>query len=538
MRCRSLVIGSLFALSLAACAPGGNEVDDIERTNGDEKAFTSAHATLMTFTFDGELIAPWQSNKTKLIKTQLFYLVGQLNEHHSVARLDRAVISNVKTGDAENGWMKVSYTVEVPVAWGSKTELPEDFDITLPRRIGPQSLTNFTNAYAASCSDGGHAISRENFWYHFRPAASGCAFGPTDVATTSADVAVSAANTSGKYPEYDKVWSDGALNVVAVFGKYDDYATSQSDAGIAAYNQFIAAVRSGIGAELTTSPADLPVDPGVSAADVTFSGLVDGRQVNITALLIDSPKVAKPSFDTRYGDLTKKADLIMYNGHAGLGANVQALANRGQIVKGQYRIFFVNGCDTLAYLDETMAKRVAAKNSDDPKGTKYLDTLVNAMPAYFSEMPEASMALIDALGNPESPKTFEAIFAGIDADQVVVGTGEEDNVFLPAAESFDGIAIENVLEKGQSHAFETPMLAPGTYKVKLRQNGSAGGDVDLYVGLGYAPTLEHYDFRPYLNGSNEDVTVTLGAPSKLYVMTHAYEGSSVESNAYKLSISP
>lgn len=536
MRCRPLVIGPLFALSLAACAPGTSDVDDLERTAGDDKAFTSAHATLMTFSFDGELIAPWQANKTKLIKTQLFYLVGQLNAHDSVARLDRAVITDVKTGDAENGWMKITYSVEVPVAWGSKTELPEDFAITLPRRIGPQSLTNFTTAYSATCSDGGHEINRENFWYHFRPATSTCSFAANDATSAVADVAVSAANTSGKYPEYDKVWQDGALNVVAVFGKYEDYATSQGDAGIQAYNEFVAAVRNGIGAGLATTPANVPVDPGVSATDVTWSGLVDGRQVNITALLIDSPKVAKPSFDARYGELTKKADVITYNGHAGLGANVQALANRGQIVKGQYRVFFINGCDTLAYLDETMAKRVAAKNSDDPKGTKYLDTLVNAMPAYFSEMPEASMALIEALGNPESPKTFEAIFAGIDKDQVVIGTGEEDNTFIPAAESFDGIAIENVLEKGQSHAFETPMLAAGSYQVKLRQNGSAGGDVDLYVGVDYAPTLEHYDFRPYLTGSNEEVTVTLTSPAKLFVMAHAYEDSPVESNAYKLSV--
>ncbi len=536
MRCRSLAIGPLLALSFAACAPGGSDVDDVERTAGDDKAFTSAHATLMTFSFDGELIAPWQSNRTKLIKTQLFYLVGQLNAHDSVARLDRAVIKNVKTGDAENGWMKVSYTVDVPVAWGSKTELPEDFTLTLPRRIGPQSLTNFTSAYSAACSDGGHEINRENFWYHFRPASSSCSFGASDVSTTTAEVSVNAANTSGKYPEYDKVWQDGALNVVAVFGKYDDYATSQGDAGIAAYNQFIAAVRDGIGAGLATVPANVPVDPGVGATDVTWSGLVDGRQVNITALLINSPKVATAAFDTRYGELTKKADLVMYNGHAGLGANVQALANRGQIVKGQYRIFFINGCDTLAYLDETMAKRVAAKNSDDSKGTKYLDTLVNAMPAYFSEMPEASMALIDALGTPDSPKTFEAIFASIDKDQVVIGTGEEDNTFIPAAESFDGLSIENVLEKGQSHRFETPMLPSGSYKVKLRQNGSAGGDVDLYVGAGYAPTLDHYDFRPYLTGSNEDVTVTLTSPAKLFVMAHAYEDSPVESNAYKLTL--
>ena len=46
-----------------------------------------------------------------------------------------------------------------------------------------------------------------------------------------------AISTSGKYPEYDKVWQDKAFKVVAVFGKYDDGATS-GDAGISAYNRF------------------------------------------------------------------------------------------------------------------------------------------------------------------------------------------------------------------------------------------------------------------------------------------------------------
>ena len=39
-------------------------------------------------------------------------------------------------------------------------------------------------------------------------------------------------NTTGKYPEYDKVWEDGTLRVVAIFGKYEDGATTSSDAGI------------------------------------------------------------------------------------------------------------------------------------------------------------------------------------------------------------------------------------------------------------------------------------------------------------------
>ncbi len=541
MRTPSWLRSSVLLLALGAvvggCAPGAPTSDDDEEvSSGDEKAFTSAQATLLTFEIDGELSAPWQSGTTKLIKSQLFYTVGPLNAHDSVARLDRVVLSNVKRISTNDGWMRVTYHASLPVGWGSKTDIPKEMTFTLPRKIGPQSLKSFTTKYAASCvEEGGHDVTSDNFWYHYRTEASGCTFEPADVATAHATVTVAPSNTSAKYPEYDRVWSDGKLEVVAVFGKYEDYATDPSDAGIETYNAFVEKIRAGLGAGFTTVPASVPQNPGTAATDVTFTGAVDGRTVRVTALLIDSPKVATAAFDARFYELTKTADIISYNGHAGLGANVRALANKGQIVKGQYRIFFLNGCDTFAYLDDTLAKRVAAKNTDDPKGTKYLDLLANLKPAYFSSMPDASYAVVEALAHPEDPETYEQIFAKVDRSQVVMATGEEDNTYVPPAASFDGLEIANVLAPGQSHSFETPMLPAGRYVVKTSENG-AGGDVDLYVGVGYAPTHELYDERPYLYGSNEEVTVELEAPAKIYVMVDGYAGSESAANAYRLSI--
>lgn len=539
MRSRTLL--SLFAaasLTLgAACAPEGPPVEEVERADSEGKAFTSARATLVTLDFQGELTAPWQTNTTKLIKTQLFYTVGQLNADDSVGRLDRVVISDVKRVSNGDGWMKVTYRAQLPVGWGSKTEIPDQLSLRFPRKIGPQSLKNFTAKYGATCvEDASHAVSSDNFWYHFRPEAEGCELAAEDSVSVSADVDVSALNTSAKYPEYDRVWSDGELNVVAVFGKYEDYATSPSDAGIAAYDDFVEALRGGVAAGFGTTPASLPARPGVSAPDVTFSGSFGGRKVNVTALLIDSPKVATAAFDARYGALTKKADLIVYDGHAGLGANVKALSSKGQFVKGRYSVFFFNGCDTFAYLDDTIAKRFAALNPDDPGGSKYADVLVNLMPAYFHSMPETSLALIEALATPDSPETYEAILAKIDPSQVVVATGEEDNTFLPDSEEFDGIEAENVLDRGQSQRFETPLLPAGRYLVRTSENGDEAGDVDLYVGLGYAPSEELYDYRPYLSGSNEEVRIELEQPARILVMVHGYEDAPVAHNHYRLTL--
>ncbi|MFO0554239.1 MAG: hypothetical protein U0271_38015 [Polyangiaceae bacterium] len=530
-----LALAALAALT-PACAPG-NEVDDLEDTEQGEKRFSSDEATLVDFEFDGMLTAPWQTNTTKLIKDQLFYMVGQLNEHRSVARLDKVTITNVKrTSNGADGWMKVTFHAKLPVGWG-EGDAPSTFDLTFPRKIGPKSLTTFTDTYKGSCVDeDGHDVNSGNFWFHFRPEREGCTFDPAHISTTTAKVTVSTLNTTGKFPEYDKVWEDGTLRVVAVFGKYEDYSTSQSDAGIQAYNEFIDTVRETLGAGLTTTPANVASSPGVSAPDVTFSGTIDGANVSITALLIDSPKVATPTFDARYGELTKTADVITYNGHAGLGANVRALASKGQFTKGRYSVFFFNGCDTFAYLDDKLSGRFATLNPDDAKGTKYLDVVTNLMPAYFSSMPTASLAIVGALAHPNAPRTYQQIFSGIDSQQVVVVTGEEDNVYVPKATGFAGMDEAGSVGKGESKTYETPTLPAGKYTISLSEKGTTAGDADLYVGVGYQPTLEMWDERPYLVGSNEEVTIELKTPSKLFVMVHGYEDAPVTANAFRLVV--
>jgi len=49
------------------------------------------------------------------------------------------------------------------------------------------------------------------------------------------------------------------------------------------------------------------------------------------------------------------------------------------------------------------------------------------------------------------------------------------------------------------------------------------GDADLYVRHGSLPSLGEWDFRPFLNGSNESVEVASPAAGDWYVMIHGYE---------------
>lgn len=101
----------------------------------------------------------------------------------------------------------------------------------------------------------------------------------------------------------------------------------------------------------------------------------------------------------------------------------------GNFFPGKYQIAFFDGGDSFDYLDDTLAKRRAVLNPDDQTGTKYLDNITKAMPAYFDNMPTATMAPINALLDDAHPEPCQAIMQNISPDPVVMATNEEDNVY-------------------------------------------------------------------------------------------------------------
>ena len=68
--------------------------------------------------------------------------------------------------------------------------------------------------HGGNCVDwGGHDLETGIFWYSYRPEQQGCALDAADIVKARATVRVSPENTTTKYPEYDKIWSDDRLEV-------------------------------------------------------------------------------------------------------------------------------------------------------------------------------------------------------------------------------------------------------------------------------------------------------------------------------------
>ena len=523
---------ALFAMGgVGGCGDkGGGELGHGPGAGGG-KGDSSAIATFLTFEFDGSVDTDSAWNQRSVIDDQLLFTIGHLNGNSSVGRLDKVEITNVQQAMVD-GKTRISYHARLPVAWGSKTDLPTTYEFSLPRDMSYAAKQAFTEKYKHDCVDwGAHDVDTGSMWYYYRPAKSDCRLDAADVMKFAAKATLSPTNSKGTYPEYDKVWEDDKLNALLIFGKFEDGSTTDADAGIAGFNSFVRTTKNAFPG-ITTVPADVSDKPGIATPDVTFNlDLGDGKSLQITALLVDNVRTSDPHFNERYEALSTRADMIAYNGHAGLGDNVRALARKGKFVAEQYLIMFMNGCDTFAYVDGYMAEARGKLNPEDKTGTKYLDIVTNAMPAFFSNMPTSSLALIRALSKWKQPMNYEQIFGGIDSSQVVLVTGDEDNVYKPSTGGSSGggafaMREEASVGKGEMLEFSTPELPVGSYLVRIAQSQSQpGGDADLYVKVGSKPSDASYDCRPYKEGSDEECRVKLTSAAKIFMSVKGYASS-------------
>jgi hypothetical protein len=427
MRRPSFAFAALFSVFAVAACTGEEDVQ-----NGDQN-FSSNQATLLDFEFDGSMIVDFSWDDEQTIESQLLYTMGHLNAQNSVGRLDTVKLTNVKKTDAPNDKVELSYHAKLPVAWGSKTNLPTSYTFRLPKDMTLAGRKRFANAHKTTCVDwSAHDVDETSMWYYYRPEKAGCQIPASDLIVAPATVTKSPENTTGIFPEYHKVWEDDRLEVISIFGKYEETG-NYNDSGVWAFNQFVRNMQAQfMGQQLKVTPANISTTPGPDLKDVTIEAtLADGKTVKVTALLVDAITSTWPGFDERYESLTPTADLIAYNGHAGLGQNVRELATKGKWVAGKYQMFFMNGCDTFAYVDGSLAETRSVLNPDDPTGTKYMEFVTNAMPSYFNRMAQGTTEIVNGLLSYGTPKTYDKMFENIDRQEVVLVTGEEDNVFRP-----------------------------------------------------------------------------------------------------------
>jgi hypothetical protein len=495
----------------------------------------------LDFAFDGAVLTDTIEDCESEIYKQLQYTVGQLNGDDSVGRIGEVELSNIAIeqdtliSNGGDGY-RVSYHARFPVAWGKPDAVPEVYTFKLPVEITWLGNMFFVGEHSEKCVwEFDQGLTPDTFFWHYRPEAEGCELVPELTREIEAVVTPGESKTAGMYPEIHKIWEDDALRVVVVFAAYSKGRLEgeraegvTDDSGIRSYNDFNVAMHDRFaGYDMTTDPLDALGWPDVT--EVHFEWRDDGGSIFVDSFLVDSLETAGEDFLARYNEVSARADVIIYNGHSGYGGIVQRFERMGDWSPGQYVVIAFNSCDSYAYGDGGVAAGHAAVNSDDPTGTRHVDTIYNVMASHTDAGDETSMIMIQGLMDPASPKRFdqicEEIHKYIDGNedvsiqQLPVVTGEQDNVFFPGSDLFTWFRSGSIASS-EENPIEIGHLAAGEYEFYL----SATGDSDMRVVAGSATV----PCVPTTDGSGVSCHLTLDGSTDVSVVIRASEAIDYE----------
>jgi hypothetical protein len=423
MNLTTRTLSFIAAAALAACGSATPSALKIDSAHTVALDGTIADGVIRVSTTDDARIAA-------LVRSQLYYAIGQLNGIDSGTDMVKVQVSVGEKID-RGTYIEAHYAAKMLIAWDLQRSVPETYTFHLPAGGDSATLETFFETYQNDCIDPfAHDVSSGIFWYYYRPDACAIASTPAGELVTHTQVSLvkSVEATTGKSPEYTKVWEDGRLVVTAIYAKDKIGSQDDWDVGVSAYRELYDSLLEQYGQPKRQSPA-IPggATVGVKTPMINMVWDLPQGELDVDILLVDDIKMVDGAFKARYNERTRRSDFLSYSGHAGLGANIRALARMGEFVKGQYQLFLVNGCDTFAYVDNALRDAHYAVNDPSESKSKYFDMITNAMPAYFHRLSGTNMTVIDSLIGKQ--RTFREVLATFDPVQKAVVTGEEDNAF-------------------------------------------------------------------------------------------------------------
>jgi hypothetical protein len=382
----------------------------------------------------------------ELINLQIRHLMGILQAESFVNDFgypgvlgENHLFKMTKITEIENQLYEVEY------AYKSKMVLHKDAFKNKKIRTLPLILPlNPTSIYANSmdgdynpCTDE-HYQSEGDFWYFWDPSKEGCdLINRPDLLVKVKANAELIPNTRVSYPEYDKLYGASkdfkTLEIAVLYGLIRDDnirpdRINRRDEGYTAlrYSEKVLLEKGFKLVEKTNQGTNL-----WRVYELPFGAKNESKiKTRVKFYLGDTGIDSEdPTFHGRLVSAFESADILVYDGHSGLGGNLD-LESLPMINfdKKKYQIYFFNGCSSYPYFNGTFFE---AKG-----GTKYLDVVTSGLPTFAITAGPNVMSFLDNF--LEGKKlSYQKILRNLEDSNEDNGTyltgvnGDEDNTFKP-----------------------------------------------------------------------------------------------------------
>lgn len=381
-----------------------------------------------------------------------FPFQGVLGESASLRFLRTELLLDSEMAIRDGRTWRLYYSYQAKVVFDKRafrTQSSRSLPIVLPR--DPEAIYALgVRGGINRCTDS-HYNSESDFWYFWDPRMPGCPLAQSseEVLTFSGSLR-ELPNTKRTYPEYDRLYGDnknGSTLRAAVFlGYIDDLPNLRTprrrDNGYAALRQVESELKN-LGFELAERQDAFRIrSNGTQMAGINFRRVYtkevesqgeyrEGAQkVEVELLLADTSISSRDATFHHYlVPALKQADILVYDGHSGLGGNLDLDQIRGErLDPAKYQIFYFNGCSSYPYFKQMFI--------DAKGGTQSLDVVTSGLPTLTDTAGPNVIAFLRPLLEGRT-WSYQRLLGALETSNGENGTyltgvsGDEDNQYEP-----------------------------------------------------------------------------------------------------------
>jgi hypothetical protein len=383
---------------------------------------------------------PTEQTLRKVIEDQLDYMVGPMSQSDALSvPKGNHIVSNIVITSKERNILTISYYYRGTIVLhnGAGNIYPIVLPIN-PRKIFEASKVG--NDYP--CTDE-HYQTKDDFWYFWTPYRKGCNLQKgTDFYVFNANVK-RYKNSKLSYPEYQNLPDAlGNISVHMFFGmddpSLDRNPNNSTDINAENYRKFKKyLLKNGYKSTKWSAIQVSSIAKTLNGTSPYVETIQKGKLIYrlfFGPTGIDEDSLA---FHWFYKDALENASIFMYEGHSGLGANlnlesIESSLNEKITLSNRYQIYFFNSCTSYRYYNDNYFNRKIS--ALDPKGTKKLDILTNGLATTFYSIPYSSAALSMALEKALNYASTNNVFVSyqelakrMDSNNLFGINGDEDN---------------------------------------------------------------------------------------------------------------